>query len=83
MVDAVTGVIGIEWIDGQNIRVLLGGSDEGDEDVDEGADEIQEAELPPVADPLLEYGVTKGMFKLLRVRFRPLINNSPHAFSLS
>ena len=35
MVDAAEGVIGIEWIDGQNVRTLLGGTDEGEVEADD------------------------------------------------
>ena len=35
MVDAVEGVLGIEWIDGASVRVLLGGGAEGEVEVEE------------------------------------------------
>lgn len=39
MVDAAEGVIGIEWIEGQSIRVLLGADDDDDSEVLEGEGE--------------------------------------------
>jgi TP53 regulating kinase-like protein len=53
MVDAVEGVIGIEWIEGKSVRHLLPGaaqeSDETDGDLDD--EEV---------DPLSDYGVSQG-----------------------
>ena len=50
-VDAANGVLGIEWVNGESVRYLLGSRDEDDEDENEaGADE----------DPLAEYGILKG-----------------------
>lgn len=54
MVDTSEGVIGIEWIEGQSVRILLGAEDE---DVDEDpssaivADGLN-AEIPPSDDSL-------------------------------
>lgn len=66
MVDAASGVLGIEWIEGRSVRFLLGGGAEdeqemeviegGDDDDDIGDDGNAEVE----DDPLLEYGVSKG-----------------------
>lgn len=51
-VDAASGALGIEWIDGKSVRSLLGSGDEGEEtEVDEDEDE----------DFLAEYGVPKGI----------------------
>ncbi|EIW77754.1 hypothetical protein CONPUDRAFT_128725 [Coniophora puteana RWD-64-598 SS2] len=62
-VDATEGVLGIEWIDGKSVRMLLPGGaeaedDEGvgpgdDEQVDEAEDEADEV------DPLVEFGVSR------------------------
>ena len=49
LVDAATGVLGIEWVDGRSVRFLLGSGEEGDEEEATGG------------DPLAEYGVSQGM----------------------
>ncbi|KZT11464.1 uncharacterized protein LAESUDRAFT_809389 [Laetiporus sulphureus 93-53] len=55
MVDAVEGVLGLEWIDGKSIRFLLGGGAEGEEVAE---NEIEETEdLEEAEDPLSQYGV--------------------------
>lgn len=50
-VDAASGALGIEWIDGKSVRSLLGSGDEGEDEEDE--DDGDE-------DFLAEYGVPKG-----------------------
>ena len=50
-VDVANGVLGIEWVDGKSVRLLLGSGGE-----DEGA----EGDEDVVEDPLIEYGVSKG-----------------------
>lgn len=65
MVDASEGVLGIEWIEGKSVRVLLGGGDEGD--IEEESDEPEEiedegTEIPESTnadDQLKEFGVTQ------------------------
>lgn len=63
MVDAAGGVLGIEWIEGRSVRFLLGGGAEDEQEMeeeyaeDEGDDLVEEVED---ADPLEEYGVSKG-----------------------
>ncbi|KAJ7627691.1 hypothetical protein DFH06DRAFT_1007012, partial [Mycena polygramma] len=52
MVDAVEGVLGIDWIHGQSVRRLLPGG-AGDEDEDEESEEFE----PEVTDSLTEYGI--------------------------
>ena len=60
MVDASEGVIGIEWIDGQSIRVLLGAEDES-EIVDEGVEaEGDEAPEENSGPNLSDFGLTIG-----------------------
>jgi TP53 regulating kinase-like protein len=54
MVDAVEGVIGIEWIEGKSVRHLLPGCAE--EGIDETEDNREEEEV----DPLSDYGVSQG-----------------------
>lgn len=60
MVDAIQGILGIEWIDGKSVRFLLGGGeeydivDEGDYSEEENEQEIEEE------DSLFEYSVVKG-----------------------
>ena len=53
-VDAASGVLGIEWVNGKSVRFLLGSSDEG-EDADGNEDSVVADE-----DLLVEYGVSKG-----------------------
>jgi TP53 regulating kinase-like protein len=55
MVDAVAGVIGIEWIEGKSVRHLLPGGAE--EEVDEACIDEEDFEEE---DPLLEYGISQG-----------------------
>jgi TP53 regulating kinase-like protein len=55
-VDAASGALGIEWIDGKSIRSLLGSGDEGEETEDEDDVALAEDE-----DFLTEYRVPKGM----------------------
>lgn len=50
-VDVANGVLGIEWVNGESVRFLLGSGDEG---ADADGDEVV------VEDPLIEYGVSKG-----------------------
>lgn len=47
-VDAANGVLGIEWVNGESVRYLLGSRDEDENEA--GADE----------DPLAEYAISKG-----------------------
>ena len=54
MVDAVEGIIGIEWIEGKSVRYLLPGGTETD--IDETEDNIEEEEV----DPLSDYCVSQG-----------------------
>ncbi|KAF7983580.1 hypothetical protein HWV62_20461 [Athelia sp. TMB] len=66
MVDALEGVIAIEWIDGQSVRHLLpGGADE--EESEEEAATIAAAEIEADAeiDPLLAYGLTQAIAEAL------------------
>ena len=62
MVDAVEGVLGIEWIDGKSVRFLLGGGAEDEEEVVEDADapEAEEEDAAAEEDLLKEYGVSAG-----------------------
>ncbi|KAI8976377.1 hypothetical protein BD414DRAFT_524620 [Trametes punicea] len=58
MVDAVEGVLGIEWIDGKSVRLLLGGGAEGEEEVDSSS-EVEDEIQPEEDDSLQEYGISK------------------------
>lgn len=65
MVDAASGVLGIEWIEGRSVRFLLGGGAEDEQEMevieggdDDDIDDDGNAEVED--DPLLEYGVSKG-----------------------
>ena len=64
MVDAAEGVLGIEWIEGKSVRMLLGGGAEGEEeqvlDSDESFDDTS-GESVSYVDPLDEYQVTIGV----------------------
>ncbi|KAI0264906.1 kinase-like domain-containing protein [Gloeopeniophorella convolvens] len=58
-VDATSGILGIEWIDGKSIRFLLGSSDEGVEE-EFAEDEEEEPPTPDVEEDLLaEYEISK------------------------
>ena len=74
MVDAVEGVLGIEWIEGSSVRFLLGGGAEDEETVEEVDDTEDGAEdiVEEPQDPLLEYNVSSGMYytSITRVSFR-------------
>ena len=67
MVDATEGVLGIEWIEGKSVRMLLGGGAEGEEervlDPEGFLDDITDhsGESASHADPLDEYQVTIGV----------------------
>lgn len=69
MVDAAEGVLGIEWIEGKSVRMLLGGGAECEEesvlDPDEFLDDITDTsgESASHVDPLEEYQVTIGTFQ--------------------
>lgn len=79
MVDATEGVLGIEWIEGKSVRMLLGGGAEGEEekvlDPDELLDEATDTSGESVSyvDPLEEYQVTTGVFQtyILLPPFKP------------
>ncbi|CDO68506.1 hypothetical protein BN946_scf184998.g3 [Trametes cinnabarina] len=59
MVDAVEGVLGIEWIEGKSVRFLLGGGAEGEEIAEDDSDDAAEEDVPLEEDSLQEYGVSK------------------------
>ncbi len=61
-VDAPSGVLGIEWINGKSVRFLLGSGDEGEETYDEEDEDVVPAQ---VVDLLAAYGVSKGMSELI------------------
>lgn len=61
MVDATEGILGIEWIEGKSVRLLLGGGAEDEQEIeiedypeDSDEDEPQDEDI----DSLLEYEVT-------------------------
>ena len=80
MVDAKEGVLGIEWIEGKSVRMLLGGGAEGEEetvlDPDEFLDDTIDTSGESVShvDPLEEYQVTIG---------GSLLSTLPSPFTLS
>ncbi|KAI0086814.1 hypothetical protein BDY19DRAFT_995558 [Irpex rosettiformis] len=60
MVDALEGVLGIEWINGKSVRFLLGGGAEDEEVTEEMADgeNLPEDATEELEDQLLEYNVS-------------------------
>lgn len=68
MVDVTEGVLGIEWIEGKSVRMLLGGGAEGEEeqvlDSEQFFDDTTDTsgESASHVDPLDEYQVTMGAF---------------------
>lgn len=54
-VDATSGVLGIEWVNGKSVRYLLGSGDEGDE-----VDCSDEDQAMVDEDPVAEYQISKG-----------------------
>lgn len=69
MVDATEGVLGIEWIDGNSVRFLLGGGAEDEEEIAEDGD-VPESEADEVEDEdhLKEYNVSAGIVGSDRTR---------------
>ncbi|KAH9895978.1 hypothetical protein C8Q73DRAFT_773781 [Cubamyces lactineus] len=59
MVDAAEGVLGIEWIDGKSVRFLLGGGAEGEAEVADDSEDVQDDVPLEEDEPLKEYGVTQ------------------------
>jgi TP53 regulating kinase-like protein len=60
MVDAVEGVLGIEWVEGRSVRYLLGGSEEEADNIQDEAAEAEEDQPIQEEDPLMAYGVSGG-----------------------
>ncbi|THH32658.1 hypothetical protein EUX98_g1515 [Antrodiella citrinella] len=61
MVDALEGVLGLQWIDGKSVRFLLGGGAEGEEEIEESAyeeDDILEDQSEE-EDALVEFNISK------------------------
>lgn len=58
MVDAPAGVLGIEWIEGKSVRLLLGGGAEGEIEEEVTADFEDDDVVDEEEDPLVEFGVT-------------------------
>ncbi|KAF9071080.1 kinase-like domain-containing protein [Rhodocollybia butyracea] len=62
MVDAAEGVLGIEWIEGQSLRKLLGGTEEEGDDLDVEATDTE------LENPLKDYGVSvEELMKLVGI----------------
>ena len=77
MVDASEGVLGIEWIEGKSIRMLLGGGAEGEEEQPLEQEESLNDDTTDTSgesvshvDPLDEYQVTIGV-PLVHTMFPP------------
>lgn len=70
MVDAAEGVLGIEWIEGKSVRMLLGSCAEGEGEqisvTDDFFDDSTDGSGESVShvDPLDEYQVTIGVFPI-------------------
>ena len=63
MVDAVNGLLGIEWIEGKSVRFLLGGGAEGEAEADGDDDDGEEEGAAPAdaaPDLLEEYTISHG-----------------------
>ena len=63
MVDASEGVLGLQWINGKSIRILLGGGAEGEEETEyiTGEEDVPDEPIEE-EDPLLEFRISKGKF---------------------
>ena len=62
MVDAAEGVLGIEWIDGKSVRFLLGGGAEGEVEVEDDSEDVQDDVVVEEEEPFKEYGITQGEY---------------------
>jgi len=62
-VDAASGALGIEWVNGKSVRSLLGSGDEGEETYHEEDGDVAPAEDEDLL--LAEYRVPKGMSYLI------------------
>jgi TP53 regulating kinase-like protein len=60
MVDALEGVLGIEWVEGRSVRYLLGGGDEEADGIQNEAAEVEEDQPTQEEDPLMAYGASRG-----------------------
>lgn len=56
MVDAAEGVLGLEWIDGKTVRILLPGGAEEEDQAENGTPDL------PGDATLTEFGVTRGSY---------------------
>jgi len=71
MVDAAEGVIGIEWIEGKNVRSLLPGGVEEEVETEDNLDENEDAD----EDPLLTYGISpEGLMGLIGTEIAKMHN---------
>ena len=60
-VDAIEGLLGIEWIEGKSIKYLLpSGAQEEFEDGDEDGIDLPDESLDE--NPLKEFGISVGMY---------------------
>ncbi len=67
MVDTQEGVLGIQWIEGQSVRFLLGGGAEGEVEDDESSEALSD-EQTSEEDPLSEFKVSQGSIFPLNLR---------------
>jgi TP53 regulating kinase-like protein len=61
MVDAVEGVLGIEWIEGKSVRKILPGGEAEQAGEEEGPGEELDPHPEDVEGVLTEYGISLGV----------------------
>jgi TP53 regulating kinase-like protein len=64
MVDATEGMLGIEWIEGKSVRMLLPGGADAEEEVEEVEETDSDVESRAESfdeNPLTEYEISQGM----------------------
>jgi len=64
-VDAPSGALGIEWVDGKSVRSLLGSGDEGEEGEESYCEEDEDVAPTQDEDLLAEYGVPKDALMVM------------------
>jgi len=58
MVDASAGLLGIEWIEGKSVRIILPGGAVEDEEL------VSESFGKTSPDPLNDFGIASGMYNI-------------------
>jgi tRNA A-37 threonylcarbamoyl transferase component Bud32 len=70
MVDATEGVLGIEWIEGKSVRMLLpGGEEEEDDELldSQGGELMEEGDIVPLKDFEISVGMCPNIKHFLRI----------------